>query len=559
MKGFEKYQPFPQVGLRDRKWPDAVITKAPHWCAVDLRDGNQALENPMDHDERVRMFKLLVNLGFKEIEIGFPSASEVDFQFARTLIEENLIPDDVYVQVLTQAREHLIIKTVKSLIGCKNCIIHLYNSTSPAQREIVFKRSKDDIVAIALQGIDWIKREISKLGSSNVVLEYSPESFSLTEVEFSKQICDAVVDEWYGDTHELKEGDAKNQVIINLPATVEVATPNVYADQIEWMSRNLQRRDNIILSVHTHNDRGCAVAASELALLAGADRIEGTVFGNGERTGNVDLVTIALNLFTQGIDPLLDFSEIDKVAEEIVECTNIPIHVRHPYVGGLVYTAFSGSHQDAISKGLEDRKQNLDKPWRVPYLPIDPEDVGRKYEAIIRINSQSGKGGISFVLKNRYGLNLSPEWRKHFSSVVQKISDSTGQELSSEELYKIFFETYLVETNGRYIDYHLDPDPPNYRFSLSIGNASHQPHSKGSGPIDALTKALSTICVSQCEVQDYYQHCLKSGSDAQAISYVTLKVGERGDFLGVGVDGDITKSGLIAVMSAYNNAFLAAI
>ncbi|HEV2953670.1 MAG TPA: 2-isopropylmalate synthase, partial [Candidatus Dormibacteraeota bacterium] len=435
-----KYRPFPPVELPDRTWPNQVLTKAPIWCSVDLRDGNQALIDPMDVRRKRRMFELLVNLGFKEIEVGFPSASQPDFDFTRMLIEEGLIPPDVTIQVLTQAREQLIDRTMESLHGAKNAIVHLYNSTSELQRRVVFAQNKAGIVELAVKGTEQIRRLTPELKGTAVTFEYSPESFMGTELEFSREICEAVMETW-GPTPDQK-------MILNLPNTVEMSTPNVHADQIEWCHRNFFMRDSFILSVHPHNDRGSAVAAAELAMMAGAERVEGTLFGNGERTGNVDIVTLALNLFTQGVDPGLEIHDIDEIRRVVEECNQIPIHDRHPYVGDLVYTAFSGSHQDAIKKGMEALAKSGSPLWEVPYLAIDPADLGRTYEAVIRVNSQSGKGGVAYIMKNDYHLDLPRPLQIDFMQVIQPITDASGTEITPEEIWKAFQDTYLEGKGG---------------------------------------------------------------------------------------------------------------
>ncbi|MEA1916090.1 MAG: 2-isopropylmalate synthase, partial [Campylobacterota bacterium] len=429
-----KYKPYPQIDLPNRKWPNKVIEKAPIWCSVDLRDGNQALITPMNMEQKLDLFDLLVKLGFKNIEVGFPSASAVEFDFLRRLVDDNLIPDDVTIQVLVQAREHLIAKTFESLKGVKRAIVHLYNSTSVAQRKIVFKKDKDEIIKLALEGVELVKK-YAKKHNGIIDLEYSPESFTGTELEFAAQICNEVSACW-GICESKK-------VVINLPATVEMATPNVYADQIEWMCEHLDNRENVIISTHTHNDRGTSIAATELALLAGADRVEGTLLSNGERTGNVDIITLALNMTTQGVDSELDFSNLDDVIATVEKCTQIDTHVRHPYVGELVYTAFSGSHQDAINKGMSYQRAKEDAFWEVPYLPIDPEDVGRSYESIIRINSQSGKGGVAYILEDSYGYTLPKAMHPEFGKIVQHITDVVGRELSTKEIFEEFEKTYF--------------------------------------------------------------------------------------------------------------------
>ena len=439
----KKYKPYPPVNLPDRTWPNKTITKAPIWCSVDLRDGNQALIQPMRLDEKIELFNLLVKIGFKQIEVGFPSASETEFNFLKEIINRKLIPDDVTIQVLTQAREHLILKTFEALEGAKKVIFHIYNSTSEAQRKIVFQKTKSDIKELALEGIRKIKSLISKT-KAEITLEYSPESFTGTELDFSLEICESVIDEWHiSDT---------KQIILNLPATVELSTPNIYADQIEWFIRNIKNRKNIIISIHNHNDRGTAVAATELALMAGADRVEGTLFGNGERTGNVDIFTLALNLYTQGINPNLNFHNLNEIINLYEKVTKIPIPVRHPYAGNLVYTAFSGSHQDAINKGMKHHSKNRQKIWEVPYLPIDPSDLDRTYESIIRINSQSGKGGVSYVLSKQFGFEIPKKMQPQVSAVVQEVADKTGEEVNSRQLLDIFKSSFFdLKTPLEYI------------------------------------------------------------------------------------------------------------
>ena len=439
-----KYSSFEKIKLKNRSWPTNQITNAPIWCSVDLRDGNQALIEPMGIEKKLRFFSLLIELGFKEIEIGFPSASETEFNFVRKLIDDNLIPSDVKIQVLSQAREHLIKRTFEATEGAKNVIFHLYNSTSTLQREVVFKKDKAGITKIATEGAELVQKLSEEYSKTDWQFEYSPESFTGTELDYAAEVCNEVNNIWH-------KGN-KNKTIINLPATVELSTPNIYADQIQWMNENLKNRDKIILSLHPHNDRGTAVAAAELGLMAGADRIEGTLFGNGERTGNVDIVTLGLNLFTQGIDPQLDFSDINKTMREVEYCNQLPVHPRHPYAGDLVFTAFSGSHQDAIKKGFDEMRNSNDSKWRVPYLPIDPEDVGRTYEAVIRINSQSGKGGISYILEQDYGVTLPRRMQIDFSQVIQKQADETGKELDSKEIWESF-ENYYLKNNSKKISY----------------------------------------------------------------------------------------------------------
>jgi len=562
-----KYRPFHEqitVDLPDRTWPSKRMETAPRWCAVDLRDGNQALIEPMDPQRKLRMFELLVQMGFKEIEVGFPSASQTDYDFVRMLIEEDRIPDDVVIQVLTQAREHLIERTYESLRGAKRAIVHLYNSTSILQREVVFRSDEDGILDIAVSGAHLCKKYEELIPDTEIQYEYSPESFTGTELEYALRVCNAVIDV-FGPTPE-------NKVIINLPATVEMATPNVYADSIEWMSRNLHERENVVLSLHPHNDRGTAVAAAELGYLAGADRIEGCLFGNGERTGNVCLVTLGMNLLSQGIDPELDFSDIDTIRRTVEYCNQLPVHERHPYGGDLVFTAFSGSHQDAIKKGFESMEAKAqaagksvdDLVWAVPYLPIDPRDVGRTYEAVIRVNSQSGKGGVAYLLRTDHHLDLPRRLQIEFSGVVQEHTDATGAEVTSEELWRIFVDEYLPAP-------HDAPLEPWGRFALRSTQASSSEHGpdtltveltdggepvtlygEGNGPIAACVAALASHGV-KVSVLDYAEHALSEGGDATAAAYVECAVGD--DVLwGVGIDPSITTASLKAIISAVNRS-----
>lgn len=543
-----KYSSFNLINLQDRKWPGNQIIKAPIWCSVCLRDGNQALMQPMDIVHKVEFFNFLVRMGFKEIEVGFPAASDVEFIFLRHLIENNLIPDDVTIQVLTQCRENIIQKTFEALRGVKKAIVHLYNSTSTLQREVVFKMSKDEIIALGVKGAQIAKREAAALIGSDIRYEYSPESFTGTELEFAIEICEAVMDE-LGATPE-------RPVIINLPATVEMATPNVYADQIEWFIRNMKNRESAIISLHAHNDRGTAVAATELALMAGADRVEGTLFGNGERTGNVDIATLALNMFTQGIDPGLDLSKIDEAVGVFERCTRMSVHDRHPYAGKLVYTAFSGSHQDAINKGMQAMEQSNEDTWSVPYLPIDPEDVGRTYESIIRINSQSGKGGVSWVMK-QYGYALPKAMQAEFSSVVQDIADETGEELQNGSILDAFLKEYLLATNPyTYNDFSRDHEYEGpkkaIRAIVSCCDDCFELWGKGNGPIDAFCNAMRDHFKISFVLEAYHQDALGQGSNAEAVSYVMLRFNEGDFFWGVGQDSDTTTASIKAVISALN-------
>ena len=562
-----RYKPFHEqitVDLPDRTWPTKRITKAPRWCAVDLRDGNQALIDPMSPERKLKMFQLLVRMGYKEIEVGFPSASQTDFDFVRVLIEQNHIPEDVTIQVLTQARDHLIERTYESLIGAKSVIVHFYNSTSVLQRKVVFNQDKDGIKKIALDAAKKCKSLEHLLPGTKIYYEYSPESYTGTELEYAVEVCNAVIEE-IGPTPE-------RQMVINLPATVEMITPNVYADSIEWMSRNLARREAILLSLHPHNDRGTAIAAAEQGYMAGADRIEGCLFGNGERTGNVDLVTLGLNLFSQGIDPEIDFSDIDEIKRTVEYCNQLPVPERSPYGGDLVYTAFSGSHQDAIKKGFEAMQKTAeaegkglgDLEWAVPYLPIDPLDVGRSYEAVIRVNSQSGKGGVAYLLKSDHSLDLPRKLQIEFSRVVQGLTDSEGGEVSSEKLWEIFQDEYLPAPNSK-------PELKWGRFELKRMKTESEMDGEvkldivlrdganeiavsgtGNGPISAFLSILKAQGV-ETRLLDYVEHTMSAGGDAQAASYIELDVAGK-TLWGVGIDSDIATSSLKAVISGVNRA-----
>ncbi len=544
-----KYRPYPQIDLPNRTWPNNVITKAPKWCSVDLRDGNQALINPMDMDKKLELFALLLKIGFKEIEVGFPSASKVEFDFLRKLVDDDLIPDDVTVQVLVQAREHLIAKTFEALKGVKKATVHLYNSTSIAQRKIVFRKTKDEIIELALNGVDLVKKyEASHDGK--IFLEYSPESFTGTELDFAAEISNAVTKRW---------GISDNRkVIINLPATVEMATPNVYADQIEWMSNHLDNRENVIISTHTHNDRGTSVAATELALLAGADRVEGTLLSNGERTGNVDIITLALNMTTQGIDSKLDFSDINEVLDVVERCTEIETHCRHPYVGELVYTAFSGSHQDAINKGLAYQKAKEDPFWEVPYLPIDPSDVGRSYESIIRINSQSGKGGVAYILEKNYGYHLPKKMHPEFGKIVQAVTDAEGRVLEADEIEKLFKETYFnVKEHISLVDFTVTSVSGISKCTLTYKNRGKEIVAKaeGNGPVDACKKALMQDYENEFVINSYAEHSCGDKSSAKAIAYIEIASKDTLSCFGVGADNDISMASIKALFCALNRAF----
>ena len=546
-----KYRPFPPVQLPDRQWPSRVISQAPRWCSVDLRDGNQALIEPMGADRKLRMFEMLVQLGFREIEVGFPAASQTDFDFVRFLVDQRLIPDQVAIQVLTQSREALIRRSFEALRGVKKAVIHLYNSTSPIQRQVVFGMDKAGIVEIAVSGARLIRDIAAEHPDTDWTFEYSPESFSATEPDFALEICEAVLAVW--------QPTPERKVILNLPATVEMATPNVHADQIEWFCRHLSRRDAVLISVHPHNDRGAAVAAAELALLAGADRVEGTLFGNGERTGNVDIVTLALNLFTQGIDPGLDLSDINAVVRCAEYCNQIPVHPRHPYAGELVFTAFSGSHQDAIKKGLAANAGQ--SWWDVPYLPIDPADVGRTYEAVIRVNSQSGKGGIAYLLEKDHGLRLPRRLQIEFSRTVQALADTTGKELTSVDIWAAFQRDYLQPTEPfRFIEHRTAPDSHTggtCKLTATIRESGQERliSGKGNGPIDAFTDALNRHCGLDLRVVDYHEHAIGAGANATAVSYVEIRMdGEPEVRFGVGIDSNIVTASLNAVISAVNRA-----
>jgi len=541
-----KYRPFAPIDLPERRWPMQVINRAPQWCSVDLRDGNQALVEPMGPDRKRRMFDLLVKLGFKEIEVGFPSASETDFAFVRELVERRLIPDDVTIQVLTQARPELIERSFEAIRGARRAIMHLYNSTSTLQRRVVFGLDKPGIVDIAVSGARLIRELAAAMPETELIYQYSPESFTGTELDFAVEICEAVMDVW--------RPTPGKKTILNLPATVEMATPNVYADQIEWFGRNIRDRDCITLSLHPHNDRGTAVAAAELAIMAGADRVEGTLFGNGERTGNVDIMTLALNLFSQGIDPGLVISDIDEIVRTVEHCNQLPVHPRHPYAGELVYTAFSGSHQDAIKKGFEALAKRNDTLWEVPYLPIDPKDLGRTYEAVIRVNSQSGKGGVAFVMKTDYGLDLPRGLQIEFSRRVQEVADRTGKELSSTDIWSLFEDTYLRRDGVVLKDYSLLPEPRagerRIAATIALDGIERRIEGVGNGPIAAFVDALGLDCNIALNVLDYHEDAVSAGADAQAAAYIQIRNGDDATLYGVGMDSDIVTASLRAVASA---------
>ncbi len=544
-KAITKYKAFDPIGLKDRTWPNNQITTSPIWCSVDLRDGNQALIEPMGEERKLRMFKLLLDIGFKEIEVGFPSASQTDFDFVRKIIEEELIPDDVTIQVLTQSRKELIDRTFESLKGSKKAIVHFYNSTSTIQRKVVFKGNKDEIKKIATDGASWVIENAEKNIDTDWRFQYSPESFTGTELEYAAEVCNAV--------NQILKPTSDRKSIINLPATVELASPNIYADQIEWMSRNLDNRENVIISLHPHNDRGSAVAATELGVLAGADRIEGTLFGNGERTGNVDIVSLALNMLTQGVDPHLDFSDINPIMREVEYCNQLPVHPRHPYAGDLVFTAFSGSHQDAINKGFSAMRSSNSPLWEVPYLPIDPADVGRTYEAVIRINSQSGKGGIAYLLEKDHGLSMPRRLQVEFSQVIQTITDETGKEISPSDIWETFQKTYL-KTNGNYefIKHSIESikEEDLLKVTLKLNEKEIEIIGKGNGPIDAFTNGLHSENID-IKIQDYHQHAISSGSDAKAVAYIEIKSDEYYSW-GVGIHRNTVIAGLSAIISALN-------
>ncbi|VVE86220.1 2-isopropylmalate synthase [Pandoraea bronchicola] len=541
-----KYRPFTPVNIPDRQWPSRTITRAPIWMSTDLRDGNQALFEPMDAQRKMRMFKTLVAIGFKEIEVAFPSASDTDFNFVRELIEGGHIPDDVTIEVLTQARDDLIERTFAALKGAPRAIVHLYNATAPEFRRIVFNLDQPGVKALAVATAKTIKRCADAAPDTQWTLQYSPETFTGTELEFAKEVCDAVFDVW--------QPTPQRKCIVNLPATVEIGTPNYYADQIEWMHRNLARRDSLILSVHPHNDRGTAVAAAELAVMAGADRIEGCLFGNGERTGNVDLVTLGLNLYTQGVDPGLDFSNINEIARTSEECTQLPVHPRHPYVGDLVFTAFSGSHQDAIKKGLA--VQQPDAIWEVPYLPIDPSDLGRTYDSIIRVNSQSGKGGIAYLLEQAYGVQMPRRLQVDFSSAVQRHTDETGAEVTASQIWQLFQTEYVASTEPvAYVGHTLSERDGRQHIAVTIDIHGQRTtvSGAGNGPLDALMHAMRT----PVRVQHYEERALTQGADARAIAIAEM-AGESivGSAFGVGIDANLTTASIRAVISGINRAYV---
>ena len=547
MLNYQRYRRVPVMDYPEREWPNKQIQKAPIWCSVDLRDGNQALIDPMTVEEKVEMFKLLVKLGFKEIEIGFPSASQIEFDFMRELVERELIPDDVTVQVLVQCREHLIKRTFEALEGVKKAIVHIYNSTSTLQRDVVFHKSREEIKQIAIEGTELVKTFVKDF-PGEIVLEYSPESFTGTELDYALEVCTAVQETW-GATKE-------NPIIINLPATVEMTTPNVHADQIEWMHKNFKNRESIILSIHPHNDRGTGVAAAELALLAGADRVEGTLFGNGERTGNLDILTVAYNMFSQGINPELELTNIVEIQEVYERCCKMDVPLRHPYAGKLVFTAFSGSHQDAINKGVKAMKERHQDWWEVPYLPIDPSDVGREYEPIVRINSQSGKGGVAFVMDSEFGYKLPKAMHKEFADVIQKIAEKQG-EVAPATIMEVFTNEYLKQAapyeflRARAED-HGDRDTK-VELSFNYNGVLKEVEAVGNGPLDAVKMALHNTTDADVTILDYTQHALGEGSNARAAAYICMRDEKTGNVThGVGVSSNITRAGIRAVFSALN-------
>jgi len=541
----KKYKPYKPVSKENRVWPSKIIEKAPIWCSVDLRDGNQALIEPMGDERKKRMFNLLCKIGFKQIEIGFPAASQTDFDFTRYLINEKVIPSDVSIQVLTQARPEIIKRTFEALDGAPNAILHFYNSTSTLQRKVVFDKDKEGVKKIATDAAKLIKELSSKYKNTNWSFEYSPESFTGTELDYAVEVCDEVVD--------ILKGSSNNKIIINLPATVEMSTANIYGDQIEWMSENFKNRENICLSLHPHNDRGTAIAASEFGLMAGADRVEGTLFGNGERTGNVDIVTLALNMYSQGINPHLDFSQINNVMREVEYCNQLPVHPRHPYAGDLVFTAFSGSHQDAIKKGLNALRSSNDPQWEVPYLPIDPADLGRTYEAVVRINSQSGKGGVAFLLEKDHGVSLPRRLQISMSQKIQKIADETGKEISTSEIWEIFHMNFVMPKPGHsFKNYSMKTSDStdtsdHIKAEIEIDGENHEISGSGNGPIDAFVNALNQKLSIDVKVSDYHQSAISSGSDAQAAAYIELQKGDKTSW-GVGINPNTTKASFEAII-----------
>ncbi len=543
-----KYRPFPQINLPGRQWPSRAITKAPRWLSTDMRDGNQALIDPMDAEKKTRFFELLVKVGVKEIEVGFPSAGATEFDFISGLVRDGRIPDDVAVQVLTQSRRDLIETTFESLRGAKQAIVHLYNAVSPAWRRIVFNMTRDEVREIAIAGAKVLRDEAAKQPDTEWMFEYSPETFSTAELDFSVEVCEAVMD--------ILRPTPERPLILNLPATVEAATPNIYADQVEWFCRNIRNREAVVISLHTHNDRGTGVAAAELGLMAGADRVEGCLFGNGERTGNCDLVTMALNMYTQGVDPGLDFSNIDEVIQTVEYCNQLPVHPRHPYAGELVFTAFSGSHQDAIKKGFAAQAERNDQVWDVPYLPIDPKDLGRDYEAVIRVNSQSGKGGVAWVLEQDKGLKLPKRMQADFSKHVQALADETSRELNAADIWGRFEQVYLPGPGDRFalVEYHETRGTGSRAFvgTVSIDGEARTVSGRGNGLISSVIDALREACGVSIEVVDYNEHAIGYGTDAQAAAYLECRTDDGRTIWGAGIDGDVATASVRAVLSAAN-------
>lgn len=543
----QKYRRFAPIQLADRQWPSNTIDQPPVWMSTDLRDGNQSLIDPMSVATKLRFFQALVKLGFKEIEVGFPSASQTDFDFVRMLIEEGHIPDDVTIEVLTQARKELIDRTVESCVGAKRAVVHMYNATAPDFREVVYRAEKPEVIAMAVQGTRWVKEAVAKHPGTEWVYQYSAEAFSGTELDFAKDIVDAVTAEW--------QPTPEQKMIVNLPATIEMSTPNTYADQVEWMHRNIERRDSIILSLHPHNDRGTAVAAAELGIMAGADRVEGCLFGNGERTGNVDIVTLALNLYSQGIHPGLDFSQIDQVRQMVEECNKIPVHPRHPYAGEFVYTAFSGSHQDAIKKGFEQQQEGA--LWNVPYLPMDPADLGRSYESVVRVNSQSGKGGISFLLSQEYGLDIPRRLQIEFSRVVQEYTDTTGTEVSAADIVRLFQENYLNLAEPIYYQHfeqHGDDEQVNMHIEFTMNAERSRVSGSGTGPVEAAVNALQPMLADSITIIDYHEHAVGAGAGGDAVCYLEMRFGESMPVFGVGRDRNIAAAAIKALVNGINRS-----
>lgn len=552
-----KYKPCPPVDLPNRTWPSRTTKHAPIWCSVDLRDGNQALAIPLSVENKLEMFKLLVDMGFKEIEVGFPSASQIEFDFTRLLIEKNLIPDDVTIQVLTQAREHLIKRTFEALRGAKRAIVHVYNSTSELQRRVVFRMDKAEIKDIAMQGVKLIKEEAKKIPGTEIICQYSPESFTGTELDYALEVCEAVMDVW--------QPTRDKKIILNLPATIEMSTPNIFADQIEWFCGRLKERDAATISIHAHNDRGTAVAATELALLAGADRVEGTLFGNGERTGNLDIVTLGMNLFSQGVDPLLDFHDISRIVDVYEQCTNMPVHARHPYAGELVYTAFSGSHQDAINKGMKIYQDEQPEHWEVPYLPIDPTDVGRTFESVIRINSQSGKGGVAYVMEKEFGFFLPKEMHPEFGRIIQTLSEKTGDEVPPQMILEAFEREYLGTKTPiimKSCGIHEQPARgynggfcgTEVKACIAINGSEREISGTGNGPVDAFCNAIRNDLGLDFILASYQEHALDQGSDSKAVAYIQIADREHKRFFGAGIDTNISIASLKALVSALNRS-----